>query len=38
MPFTPTEDGTYYLCQCKQTATPPLCDGSHARLAPGPRD
>ena len=22
----------YYLCQCKQTKTPPFCDGTHAKV------
>lgn len=28
VPFTLTERQTVYLCGCKGTATPPMCDGS----------
>jgi len=27
--FTPETSGEFYLCQCKETKTPPYCDGSH---------
>lgn len=30
--FTLDEPKTVALCLCKRTATPPFCDGSHARL------
>jgi CDGSH-type Zn-finger protein len=32
--FEVAEKTTVWWCQCKQTATPPLCDGAHKRLRP----
>jgi CDGSH-type Zn-finger protein len=32
LPYTPTETGTAYLCACKRSCGPPLCDGSHKAL------
>lgn len=29
--FTLREKTTVRLCNCKQTATPPYCDGSHSK-------
>jgi CDGSH-type Zn-finger protein len=33
--FTANKDETVYLCGCKHTKTPPICDGSHNRLKVG---
>jgi CDGSH-type Zn-finger protein len=30
--FKAEQDGTAYLCRCKQTGTQPYCDGSHNQL------
>lgn len=30
--FTATENKVIYFCGCKQTASPPLCDGCHRSL------
>ncbi len=27
--YQPQQDETVWFCQCKQTKTPPFCDGSH---------
>ncbi len=27
--YQPEQDETVWFCQCKQTKTPPFCDGSH---------
>lgn len=32
MSFVAEESGDAYLCQCKQTANPPFCDGKHANI------
>jgi CDGSH-type Zn-finger protein len=32
LPYTPTTTGTAYLCACKRSGRPPLCDGSHKAL------
>lgn len=32
MSFVAEESGDAYLCQCKQTANPPFCDGKHAKV------
>ncbi len=31
--FEVAEVGTYWLCGCKHTKTPPFCDGTHHELA-----
>ena len=31
--FTAEEDGDGFLCLCKQTKTPPFCDGSHKGIS-----
>jgi CDGSH-type Zn-finger protein len=33
MQFTAPETRKVFFCTCKRTATMPLCDGSHSRLA-----
>ncbi|CAG5945132.1 unnamed protein product [Menidia menidia] len=30
--FSPEKDGGALLCACKETRTPPYCDGSHLRV------
>ncbi|KJE91133.1 zinc finger CDGSH-type domain-containing protein [Capsaspora owczarzaki ATCC 30864] len=32
--FVPAQAETLWLCGCKQTATPPYCDGSHVNIDP----
>jgi CDGSH-type Zn-finger protein len=29
MKYTAAESGRLWFCACKQTGSPPLCDGSH---------
>jgi CDGSH-type Zn-finger protein len=33
MKFTAEETGEVWLCNCKQTSTPPFCDGTHRKVA-----
>lgn len=30
--FMATENSTAYLCGCKHTANPPMCDSTHLRI------
>lgn len=34
--FVATRTGEAYICSCKQTKTPPYCDGSHKQLSDVP--